>query len=98
MRTGNCASIHKLCLNLTDYNSVGILRHGYEMMKMNVEALGVPLPQNRKGKGVTDILLRDLDCAVIQQIHQYNSETGNPPYDSVRGVFTEGGEICPSFL
>lgn len=32
---------------------------------------------------------------VIQQIHQYNLETGNASYDSVRGVFTEGREIYP---
>lgn len=84
-----------LCLNLTDYNSVDILRQGYEMLKMRCEVFEIPLPQNRKGKSEADFLLRDLDCAVIQQIHQYNLETGKDSYDSVRGVFTEGGEIYP---
>lgn len=37
-----------------------------------------------------DILLRDLDCAVIQQVQTSFSNDGNPAFDSVRGVFTEG--------
>ena len=84
-----------LCLNLTDYNSADILRQGYEMLKMKCEVLSIPLPQNRKGKSETDFLLRDLDCAVIQQIHEYNSFKGKAPFDSVRGVFTEGDVIYP---
>lgn len=84
-----------LCLNLTDYNSTDILKQGYEMLKMKCEASGIELPQNKYGKGKTDLLLRDLDCAVIQQIHDYNHETGKNAYDSVRGVFTEGKEIYP---
>lgn len=86
-----------LCLNLTDYNSTDILRQGYKMLKRRCEVLEIPLPQNRKGKSKSesDLLLRDLDCAVIQQIHEYNSAMGKEPYDSVRGVFTEGSEIYP---
>lgn len=84
-----------LCLNLTDYNSADILRQGYKMLKMRCEVLDIPLPQNRKGKSETDFLLRDLDCAVIQQIHEYNSHMGKVPFDSVRGVFTEGDVIYP---
>lgn len=84
-----------LCLNLTDYNSADILKQGYEMLKMKCEASGIELPQNKHGKSKTDLLLRDLDCAVIQQIHDYNHEMGKYSYDSVRGVFTEGKEIYP---
>ncbi|MDE6608878.1 MAG: hypothetical protein K2K54_14180 [Lachnospiraceae bacterium] len=85
-----------LCLNLTDYNSTDILRQGYEMLKMKCIILGIDLPENKQGKSKTDLLLRDLDCAVIQQIHEYNKETGKTPYDSVRGVFTEGENIYPN--
>lgn len=65
------------CLNLTDYNSTDILKQGYEMLKMKCEASEIELPQNKYGRSKTDLLLRDLDCAVIQQIHEYNRETGN---------------------
>jgi len=39
--------------------------------------------------------LRNLDCAVIQQIHEYNKQKGFESYDSIRGVFTEGKELYP---
>jgi len=84
------------CLNLTDYNSTDILIKGYEMLKMKCELQGIPLPENKNGRSKTDLLLRNLDCAVIQQIHEYNRDTNKTPYDSVRGVFTEGGEIYPN--
>lgn len=83
------------CLNLTDYHSADILKRGYELLKVRCSTLGVDLPQNRKSKTREDILLRDLDCAVIQQIHEYNYESENKSYDSVRGVFIEGGEAYP---
>ncbi len=60
-----------------------IFVQGYEMLKMKCEVLGVELPGNRYGKSKTDILLRDLDCAVIQQIHEYNREMDKMPFDSI---------------
>ena len=44
---------------------------------------------------MNDLLLRDLDCAVIQQIHDVNRELGRDAYDSVRGIFTEGDPVYP---
>ena len=38
-------------------------------------------------------ILRELDCAVIERIHQYNRETKERAYDSVRGVFVEGSPV-----
>lgn len=84
------------CLNLTDYKSMKSLQMGYEILKLEYETLNSPLPQNKRGKNSEDLLLRNLDCAVIQRLHQYNREEGIPPYDSVRGIFVEGGEIYPN--
>lgn len=52
----------------------------------------MPLPCNKPSKKTRDILLRNLDCAVIQQIQDYLVEEGDvpPAFDSVRGVFLEG--------
>ncbi len=83
------------CLNLTDYHSADVLGRGYEMLKEKYAALGEELPVNRKPNKNGDVLLRDLDCAVIQQIHQYHKETKAREYDSVRGVFIEGREAYP---
>lgn len=62
------------CLNLTDSASADILRKGYEILKSRCEMVGNKIPQNRPSKKTTDVLLRDLDCAVIQQIHDFNSQ------------------------
>lgn len=79
------------CLNLTDSAGSEILRGGYALLKDTCAHGGVPMPRNRQSKMGSDILLRDLDCAVIQQIHEFNRSQGKPAFDSVRGVFTEGG-------
>lgn len=90
------------CLNLTDSASENYLRQGYELLKARCAAAGRPLPKNRKSKMTDDILLRDLDCAVIQQIQDFHvddSDASNSAgtnmshqttFDTVRGVFLEG--------
>ncbi|MDL2261339.1 hypothetical protein LJC08_03805 [Methanimicrococcus sp. OttesenSCG-928-J09] len=77
------------CLNLSDSRSIGILERGYDML---TSRLSCDIPKNRGKKG-NDILLRDLDCAVIQQIHIYNGEAGVKLFDSVRGLFIEGEPV-----
>lgn len=85
------------CLNLTDYKSTQILKLGYEFIERLYQRAGRTLPENLHGRSDTDLLLRNLDCLVIQQIHKL-AET-NPmvwsPFDSVRGVFVEGKEAFP---
>ena len=83
------------CLNLTDIRSTKILNLAYKYLEARCKAVGEPVPQNEKGRSETDILLRNLDCAVIQQLHDYNSESGRKSYDSVRGVFIEGKPAFP---
>ncbi len=78
------------CLDLTDYGSSEILKMGYDILKYELSLIGKAMPENRNIKGNKDLLLRDLDCAVIERIHQYNKEQNERPYDSVRGVFVEG--------
>ena len=81
------------CLNLTDYGSNDILQMGYEILKFEFSKLNQPLPVNKNVKGNQDLLLRDLDCAVIERIHQYNKECNKRSYDSVRGIFLEGDPV-----
>lgn len=83
------------CLNLTDYGSAEVLKNGYDILAYELSLHGKELPVNRNIKGNSDILLRELDCAVIQRIHQYNKEFHNKSYDSVRGVFIEGDPVYP---
>lgn len=81
------------CLDLTDYGSAAILKTGYEILELELSLIGQPLPVNKNIKGNKDLLLRELDCAVIERIHQYNRENNERPYDSVRGVFIEGNPV-----
>lgn len=83
------------CLNLTDSAGSARLKLGYELLKLRCEIAGVKLPQNRALKGSADVLIRDLDCAVIEQIHDYNRQAKKMEYDSVRGIFTEGEHPYP---
>lgn len=82
------------CLNLTDYASSKVLKEGYKLLEAYCASSGVPLPENRPLKRSRDILVRNLDCAVVQQIHAFHNEQGTS-YDSVRGIFTEGEPAYP---
>ena len=81
------------CLDLTDYGSSDILKKGYEILKYELALVGHSMPVNKNITGNDDLLLRELDCAVIERIHQLNRELERRPYDSVRGVFTEGAPV-----
>lgn len=83
------------CLNLTDYASSFVLKEGYNILKFQCELNNTEIPKNKKPANTNDLLLRDLDCAVIQQIHDVNRKLGRDAYDSVRGIFTEGEPVYP---
>ena len=44
------------------------------------------MPENKGPK-------RELDCAVIQSVHQINKKYGIAPYDSIRCAFPEGRKL-----
>jgi hypothetical protein len=83
------------CLNLTDYENSGIVHKGYDSLKEYIQMTKSQMPKNKNAKGNDDWLIRDLDCAVINQIHILNEKIGLEPFDSVRGIFTEGKPIYP---
>ncbi len=51
---------------------------------------GLALPKNVLGK---DRVLRRLDCAVIESLHESLDSTDGFYYDSVRGMFPEGERL-----
>lgn len=84
------------CLNLTDSASSEYLKNGYKLLKARCKLSGDALPVNRESAKTKDILLRDLDCAVVLQVQEfYGKEAGKPAFDSVRGVFIEGDVPYP---
>lgn len=92
------------CLDLIDSEFIRILSPYYELMRADFSSLGKELPQNKdvKEDEHKDLLIRELDCAVIEYLHQKVKEEikkGNEPslkeFDSARGVFVEGGPAFP---
>lgn len=85
------------CLDLMSNSSVTTLQLGYNFLKSSYEKTNTQMPENRNVGISTDLLLRPLDCAVIEKIHSItnNPRYGLKPYDSVRGLFIEGNEVYP---
>lgn len=77
------------CLNLVESESLGVVEAAYNGLKQLNKDAGKDLPVNNGS-------IRKLDCAVIKYIHESNNMGGNPPYDSIRSSFLEGGMIYPT--
>ncbi len=84
------------CLDLTDSICLEELKLGYETLVALHNEVGKPLPKNTNIGSSTDLLLRKLDCAVIETMHQLNRYANKRTYDSVRGVFWEGKPLYPN--
>ena len=85
------------CLDFTDSRYLNLLPDAYAGLKALMESIKTPMPENKKvSPDSEDFLLRKLDCAVIEILHQMNKQQGKTPYDSVRGVFWEGAEMYPN--
>jgi hypothetical protein len=80
-----------LCLDLTEAESLEIVREGFENLKLVFTTAGVSLPENERGsRHDRDYVKRKLDCAVINHVHALRENDQELSYDSVRGAFFEG--------
>jgi hypothetical protein len=79
-----------LCLDLTTSAGADLVRSGYRELKVTMDAAGQPLPKNS-----ARFPLRKLDCAVINFTHHLRAKAGEPPIQTVRGVFIEGDPAYP---
>ncbi|HRH40623.1 MAG TPA: hypothetical protein PKY82_03185 [Pyrinomonadaceae bacterium] len=92
------------CLDFTDSTFIEIISAYYQLMKDDFALIGKTLPENKDlpKDEYHDLVLRNLDCAVIEYLHQKideqikedvtkNGYTNLKHFDSVRGIFTEGG-------
>lgn len=86
------------CLDLMARGSVESLAWAYTSLKRTTDAAGDgrSLPENKKASSADeDNVLRFLDCAVINHLHSALRDQGEEPFDSVRGLFVEGGPLFP---
>lgn len=88
------------CLDLVTMDNLGLLARSYETLQKSYAAAGLDLPRNKpRTKSETqsaDLLRRELDCLVIEALHDSMQEEKKPAFDSVRGVFWEGEELYPN--
>lgn len=85
------------CLNLLDSRYIKIVEEGHDILVTTTHQSGFDLPQNiRPKRDEKDLLLRKLDCAVIETVHASNDQNSQAPFDTVRGIFEEGDELYPN--
>lgn len=90
------------CLDLVSREDIELLRAAHHSFITVQQKSGLPVPENRSGKGKpnADRVLRFLDCAVIRHLHRMvesheDANDGLEPFDTVRGMFVEGGPVYP---
>lgn len=81
------------CLDLLDYNNLQLLKSSFETFRATHQLSDFPV--NKKKGELKELKLRNLDCAVIEFLHNTMSAKGGAGFDSVRGVFFEGNELYP---
>lgn len=85
------------CLDLSCRDGLALLRDGYDEFQAFMNAAEAPMPINETGlHQVTDLLIRKLDCAVLQFIHKRREEDKCQSFDTVRSPFWEGKELYPN--
>lgn len=91
------------CLDLVSREDIKLLSAAHaSFVKVQTKAkLPIPKNQSPKGKEDKDRVLRYLDCAVFRHLHQIIElrsaiDPSIEPFDTVRGMFVEGGKAYPS--
>ena len=92
------------CLDFTDTVYIRNIERCYEQMKSDFDILGRTLPRNKSvtGDEHQDMVIRELDCSVIEYLHdkidrdirsdiRLRGYSELRHFDTVRGLFTEGG-------
>jgi hypothetical protein len=82
------------CLDLLDYENLQLLKEAFLTLKHITEES--KFPQNKFVGTSKDLMLRELDCAVIATLHQIRRENNLKEFDSIKGVFWEGKELYPN--
>ncbi len=78
------------CLDLMTSTGIAAVKAAHADFLEYTAAASKRAPTNRGGD---DALLRELDCAVINHLHHVREAARLAPFDSVNGVFIEGGQI-----
>ncbi|KAB7742561.1 hypothetical protein F2P47_00010 [Parvibaculum sedimenti] len=89
------------CLDLLVRENLELVKDAANSFAEVQKASGYPMPVNAKAPKdpSPDLVLRYLDCAVVNHLHSIiegpNRPEGVEPFDTVRGLFGEGIELFP---
>lgn len=80
------------CLDLLARENLDLVREAHDLFVDEQRESGLTIPKNKSlPNQPAELTLRYLDCAVIRFIHKLLDRTGAEPFDTVRGLFPEGG-------
>lgn len=83
------------CFDLTSREDLELLKFGWENVVVPSIGEGIINKPARRGEN-GELMLRYLDCYVINALHEFNKSSGTRQFDSVRGAFWEGEEVYPT--
>jgi len=84
------------CLDLLDEEYIRMVKDSYDIMARSISDNGLRLPENKPLKDSKDLLIRRLDCAVIENLHEERKINNLRSFDTARGVFIEGRTLYPN--
>jgi hypothetical protein len=90
------------CFDLVARENIELIQAAHASFLRANAASGLPLPRNISPRGMKDAdrILRFLDCAVFRHLHEIvrklsESDPTIEAFDTVRGMFVEGGKAYP---
>jgi len=78
------------CLDLTSSTGIQAVQLAHPDFLDYCRSAGIEMPRNTGGP---DMLFRRLDCAVINHLHKVRDAAKLAGFQTVKGVFLEGGPI-----
>lgn len=80
------------CLDLTLRSNLDLLERVHADFAAAQKQAGFPMPENKDSPRVKskNKVMRTLDCAILNYVHEMNRQAGLEDFDTVRGVFVEG--------
>ena len=64
------------CLDLLDYQNLTLIKDAHEILAASYGADTANMPENKNVGTNRDLLLRELDCAVDETLHQFREDNG----------------------
>jgi hypothetical protein len=88
--------LHRI-LDLSTQDGIDEFATAYHGLEAASARTGQPMPVNRRARADdAEMLLHNLDRAVIEFVHAAREEDGLAPYEAVRAPFTQGSPIAPT--